>query len=221
MPYCATIPQVTFHPYPTYSASPRSPVETTFYAPYDELAAIKVQLRRLLKQNSVARLPAGFPFQCVPDAYGCQSMSQASYDFHEYLHLPNRCSKSHYVTFKYIAPSARTGSEEMEWRVVVPDRQPLRNSNVPVIATIISQVKVDSRIMETSFGFQFMTNSRIIQEALALSLELGILITIQIANHKTEMMYPSRRGIYFSPGEIIFLATDNFGRSEVVFVYQP
>lgn len=75
--------------------------------------------------------------------------------------------------------------------------------------------------METTFGFHFMTNSRIIQEALALSLELGILITIQMATQKTHIMYPSRRGIYFSPGEIIFLTTDNFGRSEVVFVYQP
>lgn len=128
MPFLApaTIPQVTFHP---YSTSPRSPVETNFYAHYDDLAEVKVQLRRLLKQNKIARLPAGFPFQCVPDASGRYSLSQTSYDFQEYLHLSNRCSRLQYVTFKYLAPLPRAGSQAMEWRITVPDRQSLRNSN--------------------------------------------------------------------------------------------
>lgn len=74
-------------------------------------------------------------------------------------------------------------------------------------------------IMETSFGIDLTTNPRIVLEALALSLELGMLITIEVANYKTPKMYPARRNIDYELGEILFVTTDCTGRSEVACVF--
>lgn len=90
-----------------------------------------------------------------------------------------------------------------------------------IAETTIAQVQVDPMVMQTRpFGLRLMTESRIIQEALAIALEIGILITIELASPQT-YMYPCRRGIQFNLGHIIFRTTDYLGRSEVVFVYQP
>lgn len=74
--------------------------------------------------------------------------------------------------------------------------------------------------METSFGLDLMTNPQILLEALALSVELGVLVTVQVAHQKTPMMYPSKRNVYYDSGEIIFLSTDDRGRTEVAFVFE-
>lgn len=75
-------------------------------------------------------------------------------------------------------------------------------------------------VMETSFGIDLTTNPRIVLEALALSIELGLLVTIQVASYKTPKRYPSKRNIYYEPGDILFLATDCTGRSEVAYVFE-
>ena len=75
----------------------------------------------------------------------------------------------------------------------------------------IAHVQVDPLVMETNFGFLFMTNPLILQEALALSIELGVLITI-VLNRKTPP---------YSPEEILFLRTDVHGPSQVVCTYTP
>ena len=71
--------------------------------------------------------------------------------------------------------------------------------------------------METGYGLEFMTNPRILLEALSISIELGVLITVTVANSKTAI-YPTDRNLNYIPGDIIYIATDNNHRSEVAFV---
>ncbi|KAF8191785.1 hypothetical protein BJ912DRAFT_1041590 [Pholiota molesta] len=185
---------------------------------YDELTPIKFQLLHLLKQNMVSSLPHGFPFQYGRDAHGRHSLSYASYEFQQALSSAEQRSRPEYVTFKYIAPFPKSSSR-MEWRIMAPNRQSKRYANAP--ETMIAQVQVDPMVVQTRpFGLRLMTESRIIQEALAIALEIGILITIEVASPQT-YMYPCRRNIQYNPGQIIFRTTDYLGRSEVVFVYQP
>jgi hypothetical protein len=205
---------------------------------YDELTPIKFQLLHLLKQNMVSSLPHGFPFQYGRDAHGRHSLSYASYEFQQALSSAEQRSRPEYVTFRYIAPFPKSSSR-MEWRIMAPNRQSKRYANAPgallsmslylirilihclYSETMIAQVQVDPMVVQTRpFGLRLMTESRIIQEALAIALEIGILITIEVASPQT-YMYPCRRNIQYHPGQIIFRTTDYLGRSEVVFVYQP
>lgn len=227
----SSIPQVTFAP---YTSHPRHSVGTLHYEQdYNhDLTGIKVQLRNILKQNNLSEVRAGFPFQFV-HRYGREpAMSyddDYEFEFREHFHSSEQRSGLRSVTFKYSSPSPRPGSHMMHWSIVVPERQSLRHSHYTPGTSVcrnslfvlnrpflfqgivsIAHVQVDPPVMETKFGITFMTNPRVLQEALALSIELGALITIQLANRKT----PNH-----SPGEILFLTTDSHGRSQVVCAY--
>ncbi|KJA21440.1 hypothetical protein HYPSUDRAFT_42092 [Hypholoma sublateritium FD-334 SS-4] len=209
----SSIPQVTF---PPYTPHPRHSVGTLHYEKdYNhDLTAIKVQLRNFLTRNNLSEMWAGFPFQCMQDIYGREpaTVSYASYDFqfHEAFHSLEQRSGLRSVTFQYSSPSPRPGSHMMDWTIVVPERQSLRQAHCTPGIVSIAHVQVNPLVRETSFGFALMTNPHIVQRALALSIELGMLITIQVANRKTPVC---------SPGQILFLTTDSHGRSQVVSTF--
>ncbi|KAF8903919.1 hypothetical protein CPB84DRAFT_1746026 [Gymnopilus junonius] len=112
-----------------------------------------------------------------------------------------------------------TEARMMTWRIYVPARESVLDRDAPRRVSI-AHVQVDALVMETSFGLDLTTNPRILFEALALSIELGVLVTIQVAHQKTPMMYPSKRNVYYDSGEILFLSTDGKGRTEVAFVFE-
>lgn len=223
------IPPVSFSP---YASLQKHTVGTLCYdqAYNYDLITTKVELRSLLKQHDLSVVRAGFPFHCVQDSSGVSSMSYASYEFYfrEYFHGMEKRTIPKSATFRYTSPSSRSGM--MEWTVVVPERQSTYDPRhspgmfwfgsiktvidrpLPFAGTVsIAHVQVAPVVMETPFAVTFMTNPRIVQEALALSLELGTLITVQTAR-KTMSPYGS--------GEILFLSTDSRGRSRLVCTFQ-
>ena len=128
----------------------------------------------------------------------------------------------------------------MNWRIYLPARESVTSRDAPskyflshsrkpdinlrpclTERVSIAHVQVDALVMETSFGLDLMTTPQILLEALALSVELGILITVQVAQQKTALMYPSKRDVYYESGEIIFLSTDARGKTEVALVFEP
>jgi len=85
----------------------------------------------------------------------------------------------------------------------------------------VAHVEIDPLVMETPLlGLEFMTKPRILLKALAISLELGLRVTIQVSDARTHAHYPSRRGVHYRPGEIIFIAMNHNGHSEVVHVFE-
>ena len=117
----------------------------------------------------------------------------------------------------------RGNHQQMEWYHV----RPLRIARSEILTSFLStakislaHVEVDPIVMETSYGVIFMTDPLVLLEALSLSIELGILITVTVANCKTPIFHPSNRNLDYFPGDIIFIATDNNYQSEVVFVYK-
>ena len=66
-----------------------------------------------------------------------------------------------------------------------------------------------------------MTKPWILLKALSLSIELGVLINITVAKCKSPMLHSTtRRNLNYYPGDIIWIATNNYHRSEVVEVFK-
>ncbi|KAF8155510.1 hypothetical protein B0H34DRAFT_675698 [Crassisporium funariophilum] len=219
----ASIPQLSFAPGP-YASLPKPPVGTVLYDRVynDDHVAVKVHLRNILKQNKLTKMPVGFPFHCARDAYGRSCISHASYEFREEFCFSDQRSRSQAALFSYTAPTcgphSRSGSQ-MTWRISVPARESSQNRNTASMISI-AEVEVDPLVMETPYGLTLMTNPRVILEALAISIEMGILITVAVASAQTPFLHPTKRRLDYISGDIIFIATHNDHNSEVVFVFE-
>jgi len=74
-------------------------------------------------------------------------------------------------------------------------------------------------IETTAFGIDFMIRPQTPLQALSTSLEVGKMVTIQIANDKMQI-FCHRKHVYYTSGEILFLSTDHLGQHEVACLYQ-
>ncbi|PPQ86683.1 hypothetical protein CVT25_006758 [Psilocybe cyanescens] len=217
----ATVPSIQYGYTTPYAALPKPPPRTILYDQVynDDHVGIKCYLRNLLKRNKLSSMPSGFPFHW--DCYETSRISHKSYEFREQFCFADQRARIQQATFVYSAPDphARLGQRMMSWRIYLPARESAMYRDAPKTVSV-AHVEVDSMVMETSFGIDLTTNPRIVLEALALSIELGLLVTIQVASYKTPKRYPSKRNIYYEPGDILFLATDCTGRSEVAYVFE-
>ncbi|KAH9478779.1 hypothetical protein JR316_0009240 [Psilocybe cubensis] len=163
-------------------------------------------------------MPCGFPFHW--DRYDNPRISYKSYEFREQFCVADQSSRIQQATFVYTSPDpyARGGKRMMTWRIYLPARESELYRDAPKKVSV-AHVEVDEMVMETSLGIDLTTNPRIMLEALALSLELGMLVTIEVASSRTLKLYPARRNIHYGPGEILFVTTDCSGRSEVACVF--
>ncbi|KDR80396.1 hypothetical protein GALMADRAFT_208498 [Galerina marginata CBS 339.88] len=220
----ASIPAINYACPAPYSSLPRPPPTTILYDRVynDDHLSVKCHLRQLLKKNKLSGMPAGYPFHCVHDGQGGLAVSRASYEFREHFCFSDQRARIQHATFTFSAPDfSRYGSKVNSWRIYLPARESTPTRDAPKLVSI-AHVQVDQLVMETpDFGFELQTNPRILLEALALSIELGVLITVQVANYKTPMTYPSKRNVRYGAGEIIFISTDDHGRSEVALVFEP
>lgn len=198
-----------------YTSLPRPPVGTALYdlVYNDDLASIKVQLINRLNMNCLPNMPMGFPFRVFDDGRGVPYVSRESYEFEEQFCLSDHGARTASVKFSYTAPANE--GEQLLWRITVPTRESVLNGNIPS-RSLIAQVTVDRGVMELPYGFRFMTEPTILLQHLARSIELGILITINVA--KISMLHPTDRNLNYNPGDIIFVATDNDNGSQVVHV---
>ncbi|KIM37220.1 hypothetical protein M413DRAFT_31144 [Hebeloma cylindrosporum] len=201
----------------TYSAPPKTPVGPAFDERVpDYLSTVKTALRRLLNENKVRNMPVGFPFHVTAQNYDEVRLSHGPYEFKEYFSTSDtRSSRSHCATFSY----ALSRSGMMTWRITVPGQSTDRRE-LPREETL-AQVQLHPMALETApFGIEFMIRPQILLQALSTSLEVGGLVTIQIANEKTRI-YCRDKHIYYSSGEILFVSTDHLGQHEIAAIYQP
>jgi len=217
-----------------YGAPPKPRVGTVIYegAHEDDLSRVRTSLRQLLNENKLRNMPVGFPFHVRAQNSDEIRLSHAPYEFKEYFATSDNRSRSRCATFSYSL--SRSGM--MTWRITAPGRQSSdgrdcefyfdnRFSYVSQPGSYfignetLAQVQLHPMVLETAaFGIEFMTRPKILLQALSTSLEVGKMITIQIANDKTRIFCRSKH-IYYTSGEILFVSTDHLGQHEVVFVY--
>ncbi|KAF8813124.1 hypothetical protein BYT27DRAFT_7085176 [Phlegmacium glaucopus] len=218
------MPPTPFTYNPQYSGSPyasvsRPPVGTVLYDKVynEDLLAIKVQLRSMLRDNRLSNMPMGFPFRSVFDGHGRYRISRESYEFQERFCFSDQRSRTHTATISYTAPSSN--AQHLSWRISVPSRESSLNGNLPSRISF-AQVEVDRIVLETPHGMALMSNPQIILRALSISMEMGILVSVSVANCKTPVYHPVDQRLDYSPGDVIYVATDNNHRSEVVLVFK-
>ena len=219
-----------------YASLQRPPVGTALYdRVYNkELGLIKGQLKSMLDTDRLLNMPGCFPFHYFYDG-NIQSavISYDSYEFHERVSPPDQRSRPQTATFSF---TARSRSQYLSWQITVPWRGSPSDVNIPrtslripalqrstltigIPAKIcIAQVDVDPMIAKTSYWDIFMTNRRHLLTSLSLSIELGVLITITVADCKRPVIHPTNRNLNYKAGDIIFVVTDNNRGSEVVLV---
>ena len=222
-----------------YASLPRPPVGTALYDRVynDDLLYIKLHLKSMVDTNRLPNMPTGFPFHYVYDG-NTQSgvISYESYEFHQRFSPSDQRSRPQTATFSFTAPSGE--GQYLSWQITVPWRELPSNLRIPCTSlripvsqrstlTIgipakicIAQVDVDPIIRETSYGVTFMTDPRSLLTALSISIEQGVLITITVAKCKRPVIHPTDRNLDYGTGDIIFVATDNNHRSEVVLVFK-
>ena len=84
----------------------------------------------------------------------------------------------------------------------------------------VANVHVEPAVMNTSYGNYIKRDPSVILQALAISLELGIIITLKFANSDATVA-PSSRGCknaQWRPGTIVFVGTHDDGRQETLGV---
>jgi hypothetical protein len=84
----------------------------------------------------------------------------------------------------------------------------------PAEKIAVADVQVEPRVMDTPYGSIIKRDSRVILRALAISLELGIVVTIKLADA------PSRgyRNPQYVKGAIEYIGTHEDGRQEIISV---
>lgn len=205
------------HPYHTSAySSPTSVHHDHHQVDYLDL---RVQLRNKLNTGELRNMPVGFPFHYVFDGHSGR-ISHESFEFREDFWLSSFEEQTHpqSVIFSYSSPTVSSrsygkmsGSSYHTWRISLPTRSSLPK---PPIA----YVQVEPSVMKSSYGSVIMSDSRIILRALAISVELGIQITIQLANTEalTPPMRPKKHSSYQS-NSIVYIGTYNDGRREILY----
>ncbi|KAF9024258.1 hypothetical protein BDZ89DRAFT_1162330 [Hymenopellis radicata] len=164
---------------PSYT---KAPTQVDFSLGYNkpptstELHNLKCQLHARLNENRVSNMPSGFPFVYAMSSRGDYSRSRSTpYQFEEHFNVPTASGYSirRSVVIQFSGPKVPNGPSF--WRIhhVNADRKLHPQQNVP-----FAQVQLHPEVMATRYGRCIEKDSRIILRALALSVELGVLVTI-------------------------------------------
>ncbi|KAJ4467236.1 hypothetical protein J3R30DRAFT_3718135 [Lentinula aciculospora] len=158
---------------------------------------LRVRLHHRLKDGSLlAHIPGGFPFRhTLSDSKG-KSKLRATYEPYD-IKVSNEDfgpNESIGIVFKGPGPSLKYAetatissrsppSRYFTWQAYASVREARWNGQGYMYAksshkTVLAQVRVDPAVMYTSYGKFVRTDSRVLSRALAISLELGVLITI-------------------------------------------
>ncbi|KAI5888467.1 uncharacterized protein SCHCODRAFT_02704432 [Schizophyllum commune H4-8] len=202
------------HTYPATLYAHALPSDCTYYnpaKPKGDLSPIpaqtqidyKVQLRARLATGALRDTPEGFPFKVENHAIVCKS-------FEHYETLPDGALAA--IRFDPPEPHCKYFS----WRAYVPTHchADQRRTTAKYAS---GEVQLHPNVLNTRYGKQATKSPIIILRALAVSLEIGMLLTIRVADART-MSLP--RNVSASPirqGDVVFVGTDNAGRREVVF----
>ncbi|KAL1742328.1 hypothetical protein HDZ31DRAFT_43518 [Schizophyllum fasciatum] len=209
MSYTAALPTSTtsFHylrhaPTPAYAPALR-PLPTKMQVAY------KCQLRARLAQCHLADIPMGFPFSAACAHASLRDMANFSceaYEFHEELLDGARAA------IRFAPP--QPGCKYYSWRAFVPTHGDGFRTTAKYAS---AEVRLHSGVLGGSYGRQIMRNAVIILRALAVSLELGMLLTIRVADTAMLKLRRNANASDVRHGDVVFIGTDNLGHKEIVF----
>ncbi|KAF9528652.1 hypothetical protein CPB83DRAFT_906676 [Crepidotus variabilis] len=190
----------------------------------DDFVSLKARIHAILQTGRLSNMPVGFPFHCAASGHHGKSsagytISYASYEFPEYIYLDSK-SQPACAMISYTAASRShhsTASRMMTWKVLATSRDAIHPREPPSQQTI-AQVEIDPGMLETPYGIEFMTEPRILLQALRTSLEHSLHITIRLADSRTPDHYPAKKGLRYRPGDLIFVSMSNCGRSEIIAI---
>ncbi|KAJ6582979.1 hypothetical protein DFH09DRAFT_1275376 [Mycena vulgaris] len=198
------------------SSPSSSPLESPVYGVVspDEQLDTKVQLRNRLNSGRLSNMPVGFPFRHVMDSRGTPHITYDPYEFREELRSDSRCTGhlSAHVSFTTTnADMIRTKKDYLSWSAYLPklDFTPYTRGPPALAAKVpVAHVRVDTAVMNTTYGKHIERDPRIILRALSISLELGLLVTITIED------YGDCQGQF---SNVIYVGTANNGRRSLLF----
>ncbi|KAF8918601.1 hypothetical protein CPB85DRAFT_1452176 [Mucidula mucida] len=181
---CSSRPSTPCGRYPQagLSSYTRAPTQVDFSLGYSkpltstELHHLKCQLHARLNGYRVSNMPSGFPFVYAMRSRGDYSRSRsAPYEFEEHFNVPTASGYSirRSVIIRFSGPKVSNGPSF--WRIlhVNADRKLHPQQNVP-----FAEVQLHPEVMATRYGRYIERDSKIILRALALSVELGVLVAI-------------------------------------------
>ncbi|RDB30809.1 hypothetical protein Hypma_005775 [Hypsizygus marmoreus] len=190
--------------------------------------SIKAQLRNRLNSCRLANMPAGFPFRHVHDGHGSYRLSYDSYEFREDFLTSSHDQRPRYesATISFSQPSSRSKTKYLTWRAYIPITDTYSRGSYGKSA--IAHVQVDPAALKTPYGQTLMTDPLVVLRALAISLELGIVVTIQPWDGAAPTNGPTRRAskcgqsmrhmqATLRPGSIVYLATSSDGTQKTLF----
>ncbi|KAL1734226.1 hypothetical protein EV714DRAFT_245653 [Schizophyllum commune] len=202
------------HAYPATIYAQAFPSNCTYYNPAQPKAGLhplpaqtqidyKVQLRSRLATGTLRDTPEGFPFKVENHAIVCKS-------FEHYETLPDGAVAA--IRFDPPEPHCKYFS----WRAYVPTHcDELQRRSTAKYAS--GEVQLHPNVLNTRYGKQATRSPIIILRALAVSLELGMLLTIRVADARTMGLPRNGSASPIRQGDVVFVGTDNAGRREVVF----
>jgi len=205
-----------------YSYSPPlSPLGTSLDdpIPIDDQLNLKVQLRNRLNTGRLSNMPAGFPFHHTFDSRGSAKLSYDSYEFHEEFRSCRRDERvrSHSVSVSFTGPSSSSHKTQyFSWRAYLPILNSHPYSQRVQDSLAVAHVRVDTAVMDMSYGKFIKNDPRVILRALSISLELGALITVTIAG--ASGLAVRRQADQWMPGTVVYVGTYNDGRTETLYV---
>ncbi|KAF8220201.1 hypothetical protein L208DRAFT_1417042 [Tricholoma matsutake] len=180
---------------------------------------LKVQLRNRLNSCRLSNMPGGFPFHHVFDGHGSAHLSSDSYEFREEFRTSTFDQLPRYqkATISFTSPnSTRNKRNYLSWRAFLPTLDPSYcRGACDKIA--VADVQVEPAVMNTPYGNCIKMDPFVILRALAISLELGIIVTIKF----WDATVPSPRGYrnaQWRPGTIVYVGTHEDGRQETLFI---
>ncbi|KAF8868441.1 hypothetical protein BD779DRAFT_1683895 [Infundibulicybe gibba] len=209
-----TIPGCTPAPYPHSSRSAYAAYAAPF--PAEETRRLRVQLCNSLNQGQLAHMPAGFPFRYVTNGHGAARLAYDSFDFRDGP-----------ATISFEAPQRSRHAQPhdimyMSWKAYLPVPEPRLHARAAVARpALAAHVRVDPTILSSPYGRTIHNDPRIILRALAISVELGVMVTIQVADACVGQLLresgkSSRRSEWIF-GSIVYLGTHPSGRTEVLY----
>ncbi|KAJ7599438.1 hypothetical protein C8J56DRAFT_881877 [Mycena floridula] len=138
----------------------------------DNVHLLNACLRSRLSNAMLKNMPPGFPFRFTCDAYGVPNTSYDSYEFREDIQLSPR-GEYRTVTFTF------NNNQYLTWKACFQGQ----NHSRLTVAT----VQVERRLMDTAYGRFIRKDPKVILRAMAMSLELGVMVTITLQNLDTPL----------------------------------
>lgn len=208
----------------------------------DQLS-IKAQLAIRLNTCRLSNMPGGFPFHHIHDGHGSYQISYNPFEFREDFLTsshPGRWPHCRSAVISFSPPSPRSKINTLTWCAYLPTSDNVYTRDfdngvykfTPVASRFsrltsysqdkisLAEVQVDPAVLKSPYGKTLMTDPMVILRALAISLELGAIITIEFQNvANLKLAYNDEDKVRrFEGRSVVYTSTKKDGRQKLLFV---